>query len=398
MLLLVGCSNKGPSVQGSIDPNLPKPQNIRVITSQNSAAFEWDLLNYGNLAGFFIYRSEASGAMDKVATIKDRFSTHYEDRGLKSDTRYQYRFSSYTTDGVESDGSNVVIAKTQPPTEAVSFIANVDDLPNRAKIVWRPHPNPSITGYIVQKSDSYRQKWEDIATLKGRLQAEYIDKEVESGKVYNYRVVAKAFDGSLSIPSQSVEVKVKKLPLPVDAIYATKDIPKQIVVSWEAGEQKEFANFRLYSADKTDGNYRVLTNTVEKKYIDKVNEDGIVKYYKVTVIDKDGLESPSLNIATGLTKALPQTPKFTQAVIKENKVFLTWKNDEKGDFTYRITKKWGSFINKNSLTFNDIRDAKFEDKDVSLGETYNYSIEAVDKDGLASKPSEAVELFVPKGM
>jgi len=398
--MLTGCSlsNQVGVSKGTIDPNLPKPQNVRAMTTHNSAAFEWDLVGGNTIEGFFVYRSGKDGTMEKVASLKDKFTTHYEDDGLKSDTQYQYRFSSFSSEGTESDGSGVVSIKTQPPLEAVSFIANVDNLPNRAKIVWRPHTNPSVVSYVVQKSDAYKQKWEDISTVKGRLQAEYIDKDVESGKTYSYRVTAKCFDGGLSYPSQSVEVKVKKLPIPTNAVYATKDIPKQIVVTWDAPEQKEFANFRVYRADKTDGSYKVVANTQEKKLVDKLDEDGAVRYYKVTVIDKDGLESPALNIATGLTKALPITPRFTLAQIRENKVVLTWTVDEKGEFTYKITKKWGNMLNKSQISFSDIKGFSFEDKDVQLGLTYTYYIESIDKDGLASKPSQEVELFVPKGL
>jgi uncharacterized protein len=399
ILIFAGClpSNQT-SNKGAIDPNLPKPQNVRVITTHNSAAFEWDLVGGNAVEGFFVYRAGKDGTMEKIASLKDRFATHYEDSGLKSDTSYQYRFSSYSSDGAESDGSGIVSAKTQQPIDAVSFIANVDNLPNRAKIVWRPHTNPSVVSYIIQKTDVHKQKWEDIATIKGRLQAEYIDKDVESGKIYFYRVVAKSYDDGLSYPSQSVEVKVKKLPIPINAAYATKDIPKQIVVTWDAPEQKEFANFRVYRAEKTDGSYKIVIDTQEKKLVDKIDEDGAVRYYKVTTIDKDGLESIALNVATGLTKALPSTPRFTFAGIRENKIVLTWTIDEKSELTYRVTKKWGNLLNRSQLTFSDIKGFSFEDKDVQLGLTYSYYIESIDKDGLASKPSQEVELFVPKGL
>lgn len=398
-IFLAGCANNSPlTPRSSIDPSLPKPQNIRVITSGSSAAFEWDLVQKSSIEGFCIYRANKNGAMEKIATVKDRFSTHFEDQGLVNGSTYQYSFSSYTKDGVESSGSDMVIAKTQPIIESISWIANVDNLPNRAKIVWRPHTNPSVVGYVIQKSDSHQQKWEDAASVKGRLQAEFIDKDVESGKTYFYRVVAKLFDDSRTLASQAVEVKVKKLPLAVESIFATKDLPRQIAISWESPEQKEFSNFRVYRAEKTDGNYKTLLNTTEKKYIDRVDEDGALRYYKVTVVDKDGLESPSLNIATGLTKPLPETPKFTLATIKENRVSLAWSVSNSNELTYRITKKWGSFINKQVVAYNDIRELSFVDKDVDLGNTYTYSIESIDRDGLASKVSDEVELFVPKGL
>ena len=55
-------------------------------------------------------------------------------------------------------------------------------------------------------------------------------------------------------------------------------------------------------------------------------------------------------------------------------------------------------VSKQNMTYRHIKRLNFEDKYVDLGTKYNYSIEAVDKDGLLSLPSDEVELFVPKGL
>lgn len=397
--LFSGCENKNALLdRPKIDSNLPKPSNIRTLSDRNSVAFEWDYVNTPVVEGYKVYRGTEDGGSEVVATLKDRFTSHYADKGLKPDTSYVYRFSSFTKDGIESDAGSVVSIKTKPLLEAVSFIAAVDNLPQRAKIVWRPHVSPDVVEYTVQKSSASDKNWEDIAKASPRLMAEYIDTKVDSGKTYHYRVIAKTFDGAYSMPSEIVTVKTKNLPLPATAMYATKNLPKQIAVSWEAPEQKEFEKFNLYRSEKPESRFAVVYSGVEKKFLDKIDEDGAVRYYKVAVVDKDALESPMDISATGVTKPTPITPVFTLATIKENRVHLTWTTTEKEEVTFKITKKWGSFLSKQMLTFTDIKGFNFEDKDVDLGQKYEYFIEAVDKDGLVSKPSDSVELFVPKGL
>lgn len=396
--LFSGCNDKNALLdRPKIDSNLPKPANIRTLSDRNSVAFEWDYVNNPVVEGYKVYRGTQDGGSEVVATLRDRFSSHYADGGLKPDTSYVYRFSSYTKDGVESDAGAVVSVKTKPILEPVSFIAAIDNLPMRAKIVWRPHISPDVVEYVVQKSSASDKNWEDIAKVSPRLMAEYIDTKVESGKTYYYRVIAKTFDGAYSMPSEMVMVKTKNLPLPITEIYATKNLPKQIAVNWEAPEQKEFDKYNLYRAEQPQSKFTLVYSGTEKKFLDKIDEDGAVRYYKVAVVDKDALESPTDLSATGVTKPTPITPTFTLATIKENRVHLAWTSTEK-DVTFKITKKWGSFLNKQVITLTDIKGFTFEDKDVDLGQKYEYFIEAVDKDGLVSKPSDSVELFVPKGL
>ncbi len=397
--LISGCANNDSLLdRPKIDPSLPKPTNVRTISDRSSIGFEWDYTNNPSIEGYKIYKSKADGGSELVHTTKDRFVSHYVDKDLKMDTQYSYRFSSYTKDGVESDATTVVSTKTLPALEPISFIAAVNGLPNRAKIVWRPHVSPDVVEYIVQKSGESDKNWEDVAKVSPRLMAEFIDTKVDSGKTYYYRVIAKTFDGSYSKPSETVAVNTKKLPLPVTSIYASKDLPKQIAINWDSPEQKEFDSYRLYRAQTPESKYSLIYSGSEKKYLDKIDEDGAVRYYKVSVIDKDGLESPFERFATGLTKPKPLTPTFTLATIKENRVYLAWTTNEKEPVTFKITKRWGNFLNKQSITFTDIKGFSFEDKDVDLGQKYYYYIEAVDKDGIVSKPSDEVELFVPKGL
>lgn len=383
-----------------IDPALPKPSNVRTMSDRNSVGFEWEYPNNPSVEGYKIYRGSGAAASELAGVAKDRFASHFVDSELKEDTTYTYRLSSYTKEGYESEATAVINVKTAPALEPVSFIAAVNNLPSRGKIVWRPHVSPDVVGYIVQKSGVSDKNWQEVAKINSRLMSEYIDKEVESGRIYYYRVIAKTFDGGYSKPSQTVIVNTKNTPVTALSLTATKELVKQIKVEWAHTAQKEFLGYKLYRADSSASAYSLVYSGKENKYIDAIGSDGEIRYYKATIVDKDALESPieQALAVVGSTKAIPATPAFTLAVIKDNKVRLEWSASKDGALTYKITKKWGNLLNRQIVTYTDIKGGNFEDKEIDLGVKYLYSIEAIDKDSLASKASDDVELFVPKGM
>ncbi len=47
---------------------------------------------------------------------------------------------------------------------------------------------------------------------KGRLQAEFIDANLDDNVIYNYKVTAVTFDNINSMPSQIVKAQTKPLP------------------------------------------------------------------------------------------------------------------------------------------------------------------------------------------
>ena len=160
-----GCATSNALLDSpKVDPSLPKPANIKTMSDRTSIGFEWDYINDPAIEGYKIYRNGKEGS-ELVATIKDRYASHYADKELKPDTLYSYRFSSLTPEGVESDASTVVNVKTKPLLEKVSFVAAIDNLPNRTKISRRPHPRPDVVEYTVQKGGYADKNWEDIAII-----------------------------------------------------------------------------------------------------------------------------------------------------------------------------------------------------------------------------------------
>jgi len=400
ILFLSGCA-KQPSLtqKPKIDPSLPKVEELRVIADITNVAFEWTPVYNERVKGYYLYRSsDTSTKLTRVAQIKDRFSSHYVDKGLKPNTLYFYRISAYDKEERESVPSDVVRVKTLPLLESVSFIEAISHLPRRVKIIWRPHPNPRVKEYIVERSEQDKPEWKEIAVVKNRLQAEYIDKGLKDNHIYFYRIRVRTFDGIVSPPSKVVKAFTKPKPKMVKDLDATKDLPKKIVVSWKPNSENDIDHYNVYRSSFSYGFLLVHAKVKGTKYVDLIGEDGVKKFYKVTAVDKDGLESFKQDLPVmGTTLPKPEAPIIVSSNVNQNVVVIKWHPGDDRAISYIVEKKEKQgFLDSKEYRYKNIKTTSFIDRYVVPNIKYVYRVYALDKYGIVSKPSEEVEIYIKK--
>jgi fibronectin type 3 domain-containing protein len=389
---------KEPEKPFKVDSSLPIIKSIQTISDMNAVAFEWiPLSDNPKIAGYKIYRIEgnernSSQKLINVATLKDRTISHYTDINLQPNSFYQYRFTAFTKDRQESEGSRTVKARTLPKIRAIDYIIPVGNLANKVKLLWRPHPSQRVSGYIVERSSIYNPKWIEIARVPNRLSVEYIDYNLENDRVYKYRLRVSTFDGIVSAPSKVVQAETKEPPKSLDRIETTFNLPKQIKISWSAGHQKNIM-FRIYRSFEHNGKFELIRETKDHSYTDKLNRDGFRAFYKVSVVDEDGLESPlhDSEPTDGVTLKKPMKPKLERIISSESDITLYWTPADSRSFQYKIIRKkksgWITIETKEFLT----KETKFVDRDVVKGDVYSYQVVSIDQFGITSKPTEESE-------
>jgi fibronectin type 3 domain-containing protein len=274
LALFSGCTQQPtPPAEPQIDPTLPTVSVNGHIESMSSIAFEWKPLADTRVKGYYVYRNDPEGENPKLsrhATVKSRFVSHYTDKDLKPNTTYIYRFSSHNKAMQESEASKTYRVTTKPVLTSVSFFDSIGNLPRMAKLIWRPHDNPSVKGYIVERQNVEQPDWIEIATVESRLQAEYIDMDLDDNRVYKYRLRAVTYEGIKSTPSDIAKVVTKPLPPVIEGLTATTDLPKKISLSWEASDIKDLAFYNIYRSDSSDGSYDYYVKLNETKFIDEL--------------------------------------------------------------------------------------------------------------------------------
>ena len=332
--------------------------------------------------------------LQRVAKIESKFSSHYVDKNLQPNTLYHYKMSSYTKDGKESEPSEAVSVKTLPPLESVPYFQAIVGLPNMVKLIWRPHPNLKVDKYIIERKDLDSTDWKEIATIEGRLNAEYIDKGLENNRLYRYRIKVKTYDDLTSQPSQVVEAKTKSLPRIVTGLRATTNLPRKITIAWQPNPEPDISYYKVYRSSAPRLFYSYLAKTNDTTFTDMIADDGVARYYKITAVDKDGLESPKQGAPIqGITLDKPSTPTIITAKVINGEVQLKWIATDERAVKFNVLKSYGM---AKKQKYTNIKGFTFIDKDVEPGEEYKYFVSAVDKYSIESEKTTEVILEIPK--
>ncbi len=399
LLILSGCvaTTPTPNSEPTIDATL---ETVELTTNgtfvdMNAIAFEWKSIKDQRVKGIYIYKK----AMDEMEvqdeyykTINSRFTTHFVDTQIKPDTQYIYYFKTFS-DKAESLKSKMIVLNSLPVLKSVIWIQSVQNMPRSAKILWRPHTNEKVKAYIVERQTLEDSDWEKISTVQGRLSAEYIDAELKDKYVYKYRVRVLTFDDIISTPSKVVKVVTKSLPLEIVNMTATRNLPKKIELKWGKAIVKDFSHYNLYRAQTANGQNELIANLHKNLYVDKIDEDGKQYFYRVSAVDKDGLESSyEKQSIQGITLIRPEAPIFTEVKLVNNKVQLLWKKDDPRIKSCIVVKRYRkNWINEINEEFKGISGNMFVDSNVEPNITYNYTIYGVDKNGIKSEPSIEAE-------
>lgn len=374
--------------QTQLNESLPKVQSLKSISDLSNVAFEWEPLYSENIQGFYLYRSsEKEPQMKLVATIKDKFQTHYVDTKLESGTKYQYMMKTFNKQGHFSEEGQVIEIATQPRPEPLAFVQAIINLPGRIKLIWRPHTDLRVNAYIIEKKKVEDKKFAKIGEVKNRLSAEFID-EVKANENFLYRVSALTFDGVQSEPSEVLNSTSKALPPEITHLSASNDLNGKIMLSWDAPVYEDFSYFKIYATSSSFLPFTLLAKTDKNSYEDIVQGAGESKQYKITMVDKDGLESPMPKKGVeGKTLGLPASPSIILAQITNEGIVLEWVDNDNRAVEYEV-KRYGG--DQNAI-FKGIKEKRLRDIKALAGVEYSYEVIGIDELGQRSAPSSKVK-------
>ncbi|MCI5968628.1 fibronectin type III domain-containing protein [Helicobacter sp.] len=396
LFLLGGCTSAVFNTNPALNNNINPPSGIRTLSDVNTIAFEWKLVQDPSVMGYHIYRKEANEQdFKRIATLDSRFNTHYADNNLKANTQYIYHFTTFDKDYNISSYSPPVSATTLS-IAAVTYVEAISNYPRKVKVIWSPHQDPRVIGYVIQRKDKNDQ-WKEIGNVKSRLLVEFLDTNLEDETTYTYQVLAYNAKNSLSIPSPIVSATTKPKPTPITNFHATLDQPKQITLRWDLHPNQEVTSYKILRSGFISSVFSTIATLPSNTnvYQDSIKKDGKHYQYKIIATDKNGIDSLESGPIAGTTLPIPSTPNITYARIENGSVIIRWTPTDNRTKEYIVYKK-DSLIFGETLRYNKVLTPEFIDREIKAGEKYYYRVSAIDENGLESKPSEEVALSLPK--
>jgi len=399
LVLLSACGGGSPKPT-QVDKTLPKVSINGYLSDMTAIAFEWKPLVDPRVKGVVVYRNDPAAEnpnkLHQIDMIENAKSTHYLDDDLKPETLYHYRFATFNGSGSSSLASKKVDVMTKPLLPSVSFFSSTESMARSAKLVWRPHTNSSVVAYRLERRQNGSDEWKRVATIKGRLNAEYIDNKLKDNTRYEYRLKAITFDDIISKPSQSVAVVTKAPPKRVSQITASNGKPGVITLRWSDNNRADARSYQIYRATSKTGSYKLIAKDVKTmRYEDKVSKPSKKYFYKVVALSKDGLvgDLKEVSPAMGTTLDAPRAPTNLVAMVQNATVQLTWKSSDARVVSYRVIKETSKgFMSSETKVFKNIKKRLMIDSSLKKGETYTFSVVSVDKNGIVSAPSNSVHV------
>lgn len=379
---LAACGANGVNNLPTLD-SVSTIKNIKTLKDMKEIAFEWDPLYDENIKGFLIYASKNDESNKTlIANIKDKYKTHYVHTNLEPNTIYNYSFIAYTKDALSKESA--ISVKTSTKIEPVPFVQAISGLPNKIKIIWRPHPDTRVNSYIIVKQSANSDTFKEIANVDNRLSAEYID-NTKANEYAKYAVIAKTYNAIKSDLSEFKEATSKVLPPMVTNLSATTNVAKKIILTWDAASYKDFSHYKIYSSSSKFLPFSLLATTKNTNYTDEVQKDGYNKTYYVTMVDVDGLESKSDGIyVTGMSLNKPKTPIFTgYNILNDNSIYISFKASDNRVKKFNILKNSQEFL--NNVSVNNFTDSAYEKGDT-------YQIIGIDEYGISSDTSDKLKI------
>jgi fibronectin type 3 domain-containing protein len=373
---------------------LPVPEGLRAASGELRAVpLQWDPLLTPRVAGYAIERAVAeAGPFVRIGAVAGNAATAFLDAGAGRDgVTLFYRLRAFAPNGaLAARASAVVSATTAPPPAPPPTIRAYSHQPRSVPLIWEPSPDPTVDGYVVERSPTSRGPFERVAELAGRHSTVYVDRGLGDLRVLYYRVAARNRAGGLGPASEAIRAVTKPEPLPPAGLRLASQRLGANRLAWEPNVEPDLVAYRLW---RIRGGRRELLAELPASATSAedagVGADERVAY-STTAVDRSGLESrpaPPLEVASVgyalVARALP-----------EGGVRLTWNPRREEGFRGGRVVRHGWLRNR---VLGESSEGVWTDADVQPGRRYRYSVALVRADGTLAPPASPVGIEIPKG-
>lgn len=349
-----------------------------VSTNEKTLTIKWNKIT--GAYGYRIKRStDEDGTYKVVKTIKSGNTTSYKDTSVKAGKTYYYTVETMvkTGDNICYSGDSASMEGRTAKKAKIKYA--VSNGSNQIEVNWGAVSG--AYGYRIKRSTSKNGTYKVVATLKGKNNTTYQDKNVKTAKTYYYKVeTINKVNGKKGYSGDSAVVSAKTLKTTsITAVKATGST--SVRLEWKAVDGA--SGYQIYRSMSKDSGYKKVgqvkgKNT--KKYEDKTLEAGKTYYYQVRAYKSNSAKNGVASFSKAQKAWTIKQVVFSQITSdSKNQVTLGWKKVSKaqGYDIYRSDESNSGFEKIASISSGST--LTYTDKGVKSGNTYYYKIAATYK-------------------
>ncbi len=401
--------------QGDIySPLLPHP---RILSTQGEIRKIRIVLQPDPPYVYSAYQLLRADSPDAVFRVVDkpvanrRAPIILKDENLNDATTYYYTIIGITANRMANvPAPPVAITTTGPPAPVTRLHASGNGL-RSVRLFWEPSQDPTVTGYVIYRSNNRSGPYEKIATVKGHDQQTYVDLGQAKGfsrygrlrdnTLYFYIVRTRNYVDVESSDSRIVSALTKGAPPPPTGVKAISGQARQVPMTWTASPDPDVKGYAIFRSTDKNGAFEQIdyvSGRLRQEFVDQGTwgaplADNTRYFYRLRAVNVVDVNSEFSNIVSATTKPVPVA--VTGVTASDNlyrRVELTWQPNPEADIArYEIFR--GAIEDNTTLKVGSVPApaTRFTDTYLRDGAIYWYRIRAIDVDGLEGAMSEVVQ-------
>ncbi len=403
LLVMYGCSSStGTNSDDENPPQVPSGLTLKSIDN-GTAMLTWPSVTHDDLKGYYVYWNDDPDALTSHRMFSADNSA--EISGLDCDAPYYFAVSAVDKSdnerslSVRVTGTCEITADITPPPVPTGLY--ITDSENGAiSLKWTPVQAEDLAGYYI-----YWRGGIEADTLSANRK--FIEDITDSiaGLDYDifYYFAVTAIDKSGNESALSVQVSGRPQnttpPAPPEGlnIAAVNSEISKINVFWWQNTEPDISHYNVYRAKSpADLADSFLTSVTQENYIDVNVEVGVEYYYRITAVDKGGLESiPSFIVNDKVLPPVVLVSPVNYQYVDDHPTFI-WEPVE-GATKYKLflkTSRIGGDIWIVELNKDTVQVPYSGDTNLISGNTYYWQVGSVSKTEINSESK--VGTFVVK--
>ncbi|UII26434.1 hypothetical protein LVD15_24580 [Fulvivirga maritima] len=386
---------KGPasdSVSGSgVTPIYVAPNFIDWSTDNETVDLEWEFSG-NNIEGFRIERSRKESGPYQVISKHGSQERTYKDKKPLA-TNY-YRIIAYRGRSVKASFPVLVqLEDSIPPAIPRNIIGKVDSV-GAVTLSWGSNQEEDFLGYRVYRSNFKNSEFVQVTkeAVTTNQWSDSINIKTLTPNIY-YRVTAVDFRYNESEMSDIIKLKRPDVIPPVPPVFS-KVVSDSLGIrlNYIKSSSEDVAKYYLYRKSATNRGWQLVRELERNADSTLVDENLIANKtysYTMVAVDSSGLESKPAVPVTGsfIQNTVIGTVKNLKATANraEKNIILTWENFGSADHIKIYRRENDDKLQLYKVISGD--QTEFTDSGVRMNNSYEYGIQAVNKNGLSSEIS-----------
>lgn len=399
----------------AVEEVYPKIENIGINEGEKVIELKWNRDYYKNYySGFYIYRSGDEGrSWQKITghpvarqSFKDEHSYIYKDSLDQNYQPYLYRIEGLTSFATSGPMSDPVKAMGKDRTAPIApYDVTLEYLGQaRMKISWKTAElDKDIKGFRISKSNEKQQEFVEItpSMLPGTSRS-FIDSTCNENINNYYWIAIFDHEDNVNVTMPQYGTIIDSIaPKPPTGLEGSIDTNGVVTLKWKLGAEPDLRGYFVHYANNAR---HTFINRTDQPLRDTFWRDTIPLnvlteqiHYKVVAIDHRFNYSGYSELITlsKPDKVPPTSPVFQRSFADDRGIHLQWTNSGSHDVKANVLMR----RSQGQTQFEEIYRCgpkpsvvNYSDTKIAPGKEYEYTLYALDDEGLTSKQISTLTL------